>query len=294
MPGKINKPTAIANAARQSKNAKNLLSFMFGQADGYSIFRIVSLLILLGWTADTLLEGYIHLRELAWQHYPLWGWVMATGPILLFALWLMGLRRHARQKLEKATLQAESHPVRPRRTLVLLLSVHRNPKAPHDELAADFSNWRIPLEAIKSHTRKNRLKEVWLVGSSGGSHYQIPDFRKLVHSQISSGDRLKLNSLADLGIERYANGVDFNDLASVVEVLELIRLSHESAHSVDELIVDITGGKTTTSAAAATVCQNRKVAFQYVQVEQNSSGGKEFPVEEYNLELVSADEPQSS
>ena len=286
MPRKKYSPSGTANAAKQSRHAKTLLSFLFGQANGAAIFHIVALLVLLGWTADTLLEGYIHLREQAWSHHPGWGWVMATAPIVLFACWLLGLRQSAKRNLEKATLRAESRPVRGRRTLIVLLSNFHQKEGE----SIEDSNWRIPLEAIKAHVKKKTLKAVWVVGSKNESHEEIGDFEAFIHSQLPESPRLSIKSLAALNVERYAEGVDFDDLEAVVDALELIRIRHEATQPREELIVDITGGKKTTSAAAVTVCQNGNVAFQYVHYKPPAPGQKSYAVEEYRLELVSADD----
>lgn len=291
MPLKSNRPASKAHAAKQSKNARTLLTFLFGQADGFSIFQIAAVLILLGWTADTGLELYIYLREMVWQQSPVLGVYVAAAPILIFFLWLLNFRLLAKRRLEKSILRGRSKPVRPRKTLVVILSVTRNPDDAPEVLGAEQSNWRMPIEAIKAHLRKGHLKELWLVGSNGlpSSQMQIPAFEALLDNMIPDIQHVVVRTLADLPDNTYPSGVDFNDPEAVVDALEQIRLHHEASMARDELIIDITGGRTTTSAAASTVCQHLGVAFQYVDARESPEGGKVFEVNEYALELVPAD-----
>lgn len=277
-----------AKQAGSTRSARQLITTLFGGMDKFSIISIVVMLMLLGWATDTLFEAFSILRSEAFSVHRALGALVSAAPVLILILWLTTLHRKARTRFEKAVLSAQSLDVQPRHRLVIFLSHNReqaqNVMAPvATERRSVQSNWRIPLEAIHAHASKGTLKEVWIIGSSGGqsSHQQIPHFVELLNACLPDAQTFKVRTLADIAPESWGQGIDFDNLSEIVDALETIRLHITQQEARNDLIVDITGGKSITSSAATLVCYSQGIAFQYV----DCPGEEVYQIREYSLKM---------
>lgn len=134
-----------------------------------------------------------------------------------------------------------------------------------DDLAADIGgiagrwNWQQILRGIEPHVR--RVERVHLLGSPGddGSFAWLPRCKEM----------LGLYLRPEVEVRIYPIAVDFESVDDVIQVVRSLVDAETGRNGVSErdVIVDITGGQKTTSAAAAVVTLNSRVTFQYVSAE---------------------------
>ena len=118
-------------------------------------------------------------------------------------------------------------------------------------------SWQQNLRALRHH--KNRLKAVYLLGSSGNDG-SAKD--KEVAEQF-----FKFYLSEDVKVEMLnASGVDFESLEETRQsLMSIIEHARNAGHQEREMVIDITGGQKTASVAAALVTLDRSdLVFQYV------------------------------
>lgn len=134
-----------------------------------------------------------------------------------------------------------------------------------DDLAADIGrvagrwNWQQILRGIQPHLP--RVERVHLLGSPGddGSFAWLPRCKEMLALYLRS----------DVEVRIHPRAVDFESVDDVIQAIRSLVDDETDRSRVSErdVIVDITGGQKTTSAAAAVVTLNSRVTFQYVSAE---------------------------
>lgn len=119
-------------------------------------------------------------------------------------------------------------------------------------------NWQQVLRAMIPHINGNILERVYLIGSSGdpGSVSQLKECKKFLDRYLSDGIKISCEPCA----------VDFEDIDMLIEHFKvLIKKLKSENYSIEDIMIDTTGGMKTTSIAAAMVTLNNPALhFQYV------------------------------
>lgn len=226
-----------------------------------------------------------------------WGPFARPSPlvIVLALFWLWA--RRARNEVKPVVLDQTAN-VQPCRVLILFLSPPGQDKPEIPKLIGDPSTqgrisdialrdrflgpWRMPLEGIAAHLP--HLEKIVIVSSSGpnGTKNVVRLFVDLLGHVLPSPARVEiLDATLWLG-ERCPDGVDFEQVGSLVETLVAIeeRLKKVPPH---EIMIDITGGKKPSTAAGTVMSLGRGRRFQYVSTEDKTVRG-------YDVTYEAADE----
>ena len=160
----------------------------------------------------------------------------------------------------------------------------------HDELSLaclEDCNWHMPVRAIYAHVSaypQNRNLEVVLLPSADsiippetdlrrGSHAEVAGFRRLVDSLASHG-AFKVQVTVAPGCE---DGVDYGDLSKISDAVYAAKTYLKHKNPADLIIMDITGGTATCSAAGAVFTLEPNERIQYVGT--GDSGVKLYDLE---------------
>lgn len=122
-------------------------------------------------------------------------------------------------------------------------------------------NWQQQMRAIKPHVNpEKQLLRLHLIGSTG-------DGGSLEH--LDSCEKWLERYLPGVKITKDESGVDFNDFDSVVQHIQKIIDEQKKEDKVKltdkDIVIDVTGGTSMASIAAASTTLNTRVTFQYVQ-----------------------------
>lgn len=124
-------------------------------------------------------------------------------------------------------------------------------------------NWQQQMRAIKPHVNpEEQLLRLHLIGSTGGGG-------SLEH--LDSCEKWLERYLPGVMITKDESGVDFNDFDAVVQHIQKIidEQKKEGKGKVKltdkDIVIDVTGGTSMASIAAASTTLNTRVTFQYVQ-----------------------------
>lgn len=124
-------------------------------------------------------------------------------------------------------------------------------------------NWQQQMRAIKPHVNpEKQLLRLHLIGSTG-------DGGSLEH--LDSSKKWLERYLPGVKITKDKSGVDFNDFDAVVQHIQKIidEQKKEGKGKVKltdkDIVIDVTGGTSMASIAAASTTLNTRVTFQYVQ-----------------------------
>lgn len=259
------------------------------------IFAVVlALLVLVGgsWIADGV-KGEVLFSD--WSDFfanRAWGLSMAFGVFLASSYGLYRLR-HAFTNIQSLS----QHKCDPHKSLILLVSTP-DPKTrlddsrtlhfldetetkiklsiklsenlhkaieELDELAPSYKwNWQQQMRAIKPHIVDSRkqLLRLHLIGSTGdgGSLEHLDSCRKWLKGYLPG-----------VNITKDKSGIDFNDFNAVVQHIQKIIDEQKKEGKGKEkltdkdIVIDVTGGTSMASIAAASTTLNTRVTFQYVQ-----------------------------
>ena len=118
-------------------------------------------------------------------------------------------------------------------------------------------NWQQLLRGLLPH--QSELKYAYLIGSSGGtgSFQHLDKAEMLIKRYCPSSEIIKPEK-----------AVDFENLEELTDSIfkAILELERKGMKGKD-IIIDVTGGKKTTSIAGAIVTLNSDVTFQYVQTD---------------------------
>lgn len=122
-------------------------------------------------------------------------------------------------------------------------------------------NWQQQMRAIKPHVNpEKQLLRLHLIGSTG-------DGGSLEH--LDSCEKWLERYLPVVKITKDESGVDFNDFDAVVQHIQKIIDEQKKEDKVKltdkDIVIDVTGGTSMASIAAASTTLNTRVTFQYVQ-----------------------------
>ena len=257
------------------------------------IFAVVlALLVLVGgsWIADGV-KGEVLFSD--WSDFfanRAWGLLMAFGVFLASSYGLYRLR-HAFTNIQSLS----QHECDPHKSLILLVSTpdskirldndsrkllfsDETEIQLTDDLGKDIDkldkllrekpsykwNWQQQMRAIKPHIVDSRkqLLRLHLIGSTG-------DGGSLEH--LDSCKKWLKGYLPGVNITKDKSGVDFNDFNAVVQhVQKIIDEQKKEGKGKEKLtdkdiVIDVTGGTSMASIAAASTTLNTRVTFQYVQ-----------------------------
>jgi hypothetical protein len=280
------------------KHASVILMTHFGSLDVRVIVCIVLLLISLDLFCAAI--GDI-LTGLAGEGLQRVAWALRLGafPALLAGFWLRARRTSRRVHTH---IEERTHP-RPVEVLVLFLSVRK--KGQDDRLieqivakGGDIEDlslreqfkgpWRMPLEAIAYHHK--RLKQIVVIVSKESAE-QVGQFKSLVQSlthtrtsetlgsvRVSSPSDLDgLHDFLDPEEVRKRNGVypldsvDFENAAEQNTVLNgvLDWLMTKEGVPIDQIMIDVTGGRKPSSIVGTIVALGKDWSVEYVSVTED-------------------------
>ena len=130
------------------------------------------------------------------------------------------------------------------------------------------ASWRKPMEAVAAHLP--RLKRVIVLGSSdsrgaeNGTYHKFPLFREVLKHLLPRPEHVEISDLSSPAFgERWATGVNFEDLQALVAALQDV-LKHLENVKPYEVMIDITGGQKVPTVAGAAVSLGEGRRFQYV------------------------------
>lgn len=124
-------------------------------------------------------------------------------------------------------------------------------------------NWQQQIRAIQPHIvdPEKQLLRLHLIGSTGGGSLE----------HLDSCEKWLGGYLPGVKITKDESGVDFNDFDAVVQHIQKIidEQKKEGKGKVKltdkDIVIDVTGGTSMASIAAASTTLNTRVTFQYVQ-----------------------------
>jgi len=278
-----------------------LIRQLAGSSKAVIVFGAIALTVMLAVFTNALWDLLVHIPGLSKnENFP---WIIDCFAILAFPLLLLGLWLWARKGRPVIRVSAIQDSKPPKvKSLILCLSPCGNkdqqlvkdicdqkiPATINDSgfLARFQGAWRMPLEAIAYH--QERLEQLILIPSADqsrqggptfpGTYREVDCFRELVHKlwprgadqppQVRNISQCISRQMPDSDPPRdYALGVDFEDVAALVNAIEdaYSALLSQKIPSY-EILVDVTGGQKPSTVAGATVALADGRRFQYVSM----------------------------
>lgn len=289
---------------RKSREAKRLLVQGLGDAQPSIIIKLLAVVFLVNWSADTLFHRLMSLRELmAANTLQSTLWLYDLSPLLLLLLLVWFLQRKARQNVQSFDVVVNTHIPQPHRDLAIFVSPVKHPEETSPESLppsmedivpqqyAAFFQWRMPLETLKAQCQAGELERVWLVGSRGdqGSVKQLEAFKQLAHhylgEQLASVSFPALTELEALSKPKERmdpprrvldEGVDEGNIAQVARLVDRLRQYTYHQYGTDDLVVDVTGMTVPASIGGVIACLGQGQSFIYTNT-------RNYQVREYDM-----------
>lgn len=255
-----------------------------------AVFLALLVLISGSWLADGVKGEVLFLDWSGFFANRAWGLSVACAVFLVSSYGLYRLR-HAFANIQSLS----RHKCEPHKSLILLVSIPsdgilpdcdrklcfpdgtklRFPDGEEVQLSDDLHqnikdldklprrwNWQQQIRAIQPHIvdPEKQLLRLHLIGSTGGSF-----------EHLDSCEKWLKRYLPDVKITKDKSGVDFNDFDAVVQhIQEIIDEQKKEGKGKmkftdKDIVIDVTGGTSMASIAAASTTLNTRVTFQYVQ-----------------------------